>query len=94
MSHDLSVLRAMLRLSWRRTPATLGAIQAEVTGGQEGVSEWSVRGALRRLDTQGLVELRGKAPPRLTFSGFALAVSTVKLSIRGAEAATLADAAG
>jgi DNA-binding GntR family transcriptional regulator len=70
MSIDITVLRAMLRLSRRREAANEEALAV-----RSGHPRASVRNALRRLEAQGLVERRPRLPPRLTMTGLAVAVA-------------------
>jgi len=73
MSSENTVLRAMLRLARRREAAGDEALAVRV-----GASPGEVRAALRRLDAAGLVERRDGRPPRLTLSGFAVAVGLLR----------------
>jgi DNA-binding IclR family transcriptional regulator len=70
MSPEIAVLRALLRLARRRTPASLDEILVRV-----GVDAPSARRALASLARAGLVH-RTVHGPRLTLSGFAIAVAT------------------
>jgi Mn-dependent DtxR family transcriptional regulator len=67
---DVMVLRAMLRLARRRRTADDGEIAVRVCRPPS-----AVRGAVRRLGEQGLVERQPEGTSRLTMSGFALAVA-------------------
>jgi DNA-binding GntR family transcriptional regulator len=69
MSIEAAVLRAMLRVARRCEAADEEALAVRV-GGEKA----SVRAALRRLDTAGLVERRTGRAPRLTMAGLAAAV--------------------
>jgi predicted transcriptional regulator len=73
MHHDLLVLNALLRLSRRRTPATLSELSARVAGGPR-----LLRAALLRLASAGLIERQHDAPPRLTMRGLALSVALTR----------------
>jgi|HubBroStandDraft_4_1064222.scaffolds.fasta_scaffold188067_2 Mn-dependent DtxR family transcriptional regulator len=70
MTFDTTVLRVMLRLARRREAAELDAVAVRL-----GAPAAAVRASMRRLDAAGLVERRGDQAPRLTLTGFALAVS-------------------
>jgi Mn-dependent DtxR family transcriptional regulator len=70
MLFEAKVLRAMLRLARRRAAVDVGGV-ADRAGGSAG----DVREALRRLEGWGLVDRAGSRGPRLTMSGFALAVA-------------------
>jgi Mn-dependent DtxR family transcriptional regulator len=70
MTFDARVLRVMLRLARRREAADVDAVAVRV-----GVAAPAVRASMQRLAAGGLVERRGGKPPRLTFAGFALAVT-------------------
>src|SRR5690242_16156173 len=69
MSHEIDVLRALLRLARRRTPPTLEQLFVRVGG-----DEASVRLALRSLARKGLVQ-RTPAGLRLSLPGLAVAVA-------------------
>jgi hypothetical protein len=71
MRYDLQLLGAMLRLARRREAADIDALQLRLSG-----SRADVRASLRRLEGANLVERLGDERARLTFAGFALAVST------------------
>lgn len=70
MQPEIAVLRALLRLARRRTPATLEQILLRV-----GVDAPAARRALASLARAGLVH-RTPEGPRLTLPGFAVAVAT------------------
>jgi Mn-dependent DtxR family transcriptional regulator len=74
---ELSVLRAMLRLSRRRQPADVEAIAERV-----GAPARAIRAALRRLAHDGFVDRPGEMPPRLTLVGFAVAVASLPPATR------------
>jgi DNA-binding GntR family transcriptional regulator len=69
MSIEATVLRAMLRLARRCESADEEALALRVGG-----SRAEVRGAMRRLDSAGLVERRPGRAPRLTLAGLAVAI--------------------
>ena len=74
-AHDLAVLRALLRLARRRTPADVEQLLVRVGGGAS-----ELRSSVRRLERAGFVERRAPvegAVARLTMSGFAVAVAAV-----------------
>jgi len=74
-AHELTVLRALLRLARRRAPADLEQLLVRV-GGQPS----ELRTAVRSLERAGYVERRSPgsgAVARLTMSGFAVAVAAV-----------------
>jgi predicted transcriptional regulator len=77
---DASVLRAMLRLARRRQPAQDSELRLRV-----GRTAREVRASLRRLRSQGLVEIRVEAAPRLTLTGLAVAVALLPPRPRMAE---------
>jgi Mn-dependent DtxR family transcriptional regulator len=70
MSIDITVLRALLRLSRRREAADTDSIVL-----RSGAAAASVRASLRRLEALGLVEQRLERGPRLTMQGLAAAVA-------------------
>ena len=70
MSIDITVLKAILRLSRRREAADEDALVL-----RSGASPGSVRASLRRLETLGLVEQRVERGSRLTMQGLAAAVA-------------------
>jgi Mn-dependent DtxR family transcriptional regulator len=70
MSIDITVLKAILRLSRRREAADEDALVLRA-----GASPGSVRASLRRLEALGLVEQRVERGPRLTMRGLAAAVA-------------------
>ena len=70
MRFEALVLRAILRLARRRASVDVERV-AERAGGAPA----DVRDALRKLEGWGLVERAGPRGPRLTMSGFALAVA-------------------
>jgi DNA-binding IclR family transcriptional regulator len=74
MNPEIAVLRALLRLARRRTPASVEQILFRV-----GVDAQATRRALASLVKAGLVH---KTPdgPRLTLPGFAVAVATAGVS--------------
>jgi Mn-dependent DtxR family transcriptional regulator len=74
MSIEATVLRAMLRVARRREAADEEALAARVGDPAE------VRDAIRRLDAAGLVERRGRAAPRLTMAGLAVAVGLLPIA--------------
>lgn len=69
MTLELDLLRAMLRLARRRTPATIDQLLLRVPG-----DEAAVRRALAALVRGGLVA-PGPKGPRLSLTGFAIAVA-------------------
>jgi DNA-binding IclR family transcriptional regulator len=69
MTPEIAVLRALLRLARRRTPATLDEILVRV-----GIEAPAARRALASLARAGLVH-RTVQGPRLTLAGFAVAVA-------------------
>jgi DNA-binding Lrp family transcriptional regulator len=88
---DVMVLRAMLRLARRRQAANDGEIAVRVSRPPS-----AVRGALRRLAELGLVERRVgdlSPTPRLTMSGFALAVALLPGAARPSTASRRAPRA-
>jgi hypothetical protein len=88
---DVMVLRVMLRLARRRQAANDGDIAVRVSRPPS-----AVRGALRRLGERGLIERRGgddSPGPRLTMSGFALAVALLPGASRPSRAAQRAPRA-
>ena len=85
---DVIALRAMLRLARKRRDADDGEIAVRV-----GRPPSVVRAALRRLDRQRLVELRGASAPRLTMAGFALAVALLPSGPRASKPARRAPRA-
>ena len=70
MTLDQRLLKVMLRLGRRREPADLDALVL-----RSGAPAAEVRACMRRLHNLGWVERRPNGPPRLTFSGFAVAVA-------------------
>ena len=70
-SLEVDVLRAMLRLARRRTPPTLEAILLRVPAPADADA---VKQTLRTLIRASLVHLTPKGP-RLTLTGFAVAVA-------------------
>jgi hypothetical protein len=68
MSYDLSILRALVRLS-RRHAADAEALRIRAGGG-----EAEVRASLARLERQGLA-LRTARGPRPTLAGVAIALA-------------------
>lgn len=70
MSCEIAVLRALLRLARRRTPASAGELLVRVDADAP-----AIRRALGSLARAGLVH-RTPAGPRLTLAGFAVAVAT------------------
>ncbi len=70
MSCEIAVLRALLRLSRRRTPATLEQLLVRVRDDQNDVLR-----ALRALARSGLV-YRSQRGLRLTMAGLAVAVAS------------------
>jgi hypothetical protein len=70
MNFDANVLRAMLRMARRRAEAEVDAVCLRVGGEAR-----DVRRSLRRLQAAGLVEIRADRAPRLTMTGFAVAVA-------------------
>jgi Mn-dependent DtxR family transcriptional regulator len=78
---DVMVLRAMLRLARRRQAANDGEIAVRVSRPPS-----AVRSAVRRLGELGLVERRDQGAPRLTMSGFALAIALLPGAARPSKA--------
>ena len=85
MGYDISVLRAIVRLTRRRIPANHEALLVRVPGRSA-----HLRSSLRRLEQAGLVRI---APTlSLTLAGFAVAVASMPpkraaVAIRAARAA-------
>ena len=69
MTPEIAVLRALLRLARRRSPATLEELLVRVDADAD-----DVQYALRQLARAGLVHTE-KNVPRLTMTGFAIAVA-------------------
>ncbi len=82
MSHEIQVLRAMLRLARKREAADEAALLVRVGGT---VAE--LRTALRRLEKQDLVARIDATHAQLTLAGFAVALATAKLATAAAAAA-------
>jgi Mn-dependent DtxR family transcriptional regulator len=74
---DAMVLRAMLRLARRRQDAEDSEIAVRVSQPPH-----AVRASVRRLGELGLIERRASATPRLTMTGFALAVALLPSAAR------------
>ena len=72
MHTELAILRAMLRISRRRTTADLDTLLVRV-GGTEG----ECRVAIRSLEAAGFVERRPGGVVRLTMAGLAVAVAQI-----------------
>lgn len=70
MSYELEVLRAMVRLARRRSPANLEQLALRVGG-----TGSNLRSALRALAQADLVVRTGSGP-RLTLSGLAVALAS------------------
>jgi Mn-dependent DtxR family transcriptional regulator len=75
MSIDMTVLRALLRLSRRREAADTDSIVL-----RSGAAAAVVRASLRRLEALGLVEQRPERGPRLTMQGLAAAVALLPVA--------------
>ncbi len=76
MHYELSVLRALLRLARRRCAADIDQLLVRVGGAPA-----ELRDAMRRLEQAGLVERlpgAGDGNGRLTLSGLAVAVASIK----------------
>ena len=71
MRYDLSVLKALVRLSRTRTAATEDQLLLRAGGEPRDLA-----GALRRLGRAGLVCLRRDGRAQLTLMGFALGLAT------------------
>ena len=71
MNTEIAVLRAVLRLSRRRSPVTIHALLERVDA-----DETAVRRALGALARSGLVQ-RSAEGPRLSMAGLAIAVAIV-----------------
>jgi predicted transcriptional regulator len=69
MTPEIAVLRALLRLARRRSPATLEQLLVRVDADADDVLY-----AVRQLARAGLVHTE-KNVPRLTMTGFAIAVA-------------------
>ena len=69
MQYDISVLRAILRLSRHRRSVDQASLVLRVEG-----EDADVRDALRRLESQGLV-VRSSDTTRLTMMGLAVGVA-------------------
>jgi RIO-like serine/threonine protein kinase len=80
MQYDISVLRAILRLSRHRRQVDLAAITLRVAGELP-----ELRDALRRLEQQGLV-VREPDIARLTLQGLAVAVASIPARSKPARA--------
>jgi len=70
MGYDICVLRAIVRLSRRRSPATKAALLARVPG-----SASDLGASLRRLERAGFVRLDPN--PSLTLAGLAVGVASM-----------------
>jgi DNA-binding IscR family transcriptional regulator len=81
MTFDAIVLRVMLRLARRREAADMDAVAT-----RSGGSPAAVRASMQRLAAGGLLERRGGQAPRLTLSGFALAVAMLPSKASALEA--------
>lgn len=70
MQYDISVLRAILRLSRHRRTVDQASLVLRVEG-----DDANVRGALRRLESQGLI-VRSADTTRLTMMGLAVGLAS------------------
>lgn len=70
MQYDISVLRAILRLSRHRRSVDHASLALRVEG-----DDADVRGALRRLEASGLI-VRTAESARLTMAGLAIGVAS------------------
>ena len=90
MHYELSVLRALLRLARRRAAADIDQLLVRVGGAPA-----DLRVAMRRLEQAGLVERlpgAGESNGRLTLSGLAVAVASIKASANRRSASNEAKA--
>jgi Mn-dependent DtxR family transcriptional regulator len=84
MTLDEDILRIMLRLARRREPADTEALVARA-----GALPCAVRSAIRRLEARGWVERPAHRAPRLSLTGFAIAVAMLPSKAHGGVRATV-----